>query len=64
VLYNLVYVLPLIAIAVVRAIMGERGVQLLVPVSDWIQRRWPIVVAPIAAVTGAALTTYGILQLT
>ena len=43
--------------------MGERGAELLVPVSDWIQTRWPIVVAPIAGVAGAALTTYGIVQL-
>jgi cytochrome c biogenesis protein CcdA len=64
VLYNLIYVLPLIAIVVVRAIMGERGAQLLVPVSEWIQRRWPVVVAPIAGVTGAAIATYGIVQLT
>ncbi len=64
VLYNLIYVLPLIAIAVVRAIMGERGAELLVPVSDWIQAHWPAVVAPIAGVTGAAITTYGIVQLT
>jgi cytochrome c biogenesis protein CcdA len=64
VLYNLIYVIPLIAIVVVRAVMGERGAELLVPVSDWIQTRWPIVVAPVAGVAGAALTTYGILQLT
>ena len=64
VLYNLIYVLPLIAIVMVRAIMGERGAELLVPISDWIQVHWPQVVAPIAGVAGAAITTYGILQLT
>jgi hypothetical protein len=62
-LYNLVYVVPLIAIVVVRAVMGEKGAEFLVPVSDWIQTRWPMVVAPVAGVAGAALTTYGILQL-
>ncbi len=64
VLYNLIYVLPLIAITVVRAIMGERGAELLVSVSDWIQTHWPTIVAPIAGVVGAAITTYGIVQLT
>ena len=64
VLYNVIYVLPLIAIVVVRAIMGEKGAELLVPVSDWIQTHWPVVAAPIAGVTGAALTVYGIVQLT
>ena len=64
VLYNVIYVLPLIAIAVVRAIMGERGAELLVPVSDWIQAHWPAVAAPVAGVAGGALTAYGIVQLT
>lgn len=64
VLYNVIYVLPLIAIVVVRAIMGEKGAELLVPVSDWIETHWPVVAAPIAGVTGAALTVYGIVQLT
>ena len=63
VLYNVIYVAPLAAIVVVRATMGEKGAELLLPVSDWIQTRWPIVVAPVAGVAGAALTTYGILQL-
>ena len=64
VLYNFIYVLPLIAIVVVRATMGERAAQLLVPVSDWIQTHWPVVVAPLAGAVGAALTAYGITQLT
>jgi len=63
VLYNVIYVLPLIAIVVVRAIMGEKGSELLVPVSAWIETHWPVVAAPIAGVTGAALTAYGIVQL-
>ena len=63
VLYNVIYVAPLVAIVVVRATMGEKGAELLLPVSDWIQTRWPIVVAQVAGVAGAALTTYGILQL-
>ncbi len=64
VLYNVIYVLPLIAIAMIRVIMGERGAELLVPISDWIQAHWPQVVAPIAGVAGAAITSYGIVQLT
>jgi cytochrome c biogenesis protein CcdA len=63
VIYNVIYVLPLIAIVVVRAIMGERGAELLVPISDWIEQKWPAVVAPIAALAGAALAVYGIVQL-
>jgi cytochrome c biogenesis protein CcdA len=64
VLYNVIYVLPLIAIVVVRAIMGEKGSELLVPVSAWIETHWPVIAAPIAVVVGVALTAYGIVQLT
>lgn len=64
VLYNVIYVLPLIAIVVVRTIMGEKGSELLVPVSEWIETHWPVVAAPIAVLAGAALTVYGIVQLT
>jgi cytochrome c biogenesis protein CcdA len=63
VLYNVIYVLPLIAIVVVRAIMGEKGAEMLLPVSVWIETHWPVVAAPIAVATGAALTVYGIVQL-
>ena len=63
-LYNLIYVLPLIAIVVIRAIMGEKGAELLLPISNWIQMHWPMVVAPVAGVAGAAVTVYGILELT
>ena len=64
VLYNVVYVLPLIVIVIVCAVMGEKGGRVLTPVSDWIAMHWPVVVAPLAGTAGAALTTYGILQLT
>lgn len=64
VLYNVIYVLPLIAVVVVRATMGQKGSELLVPVSEWIETHWPVVAAPIAGAAGAALTVYGIVQLT
>jgi cytochrome c biogenesis protein CcdA len=64
VLYNFIYVLPLIAIVLVRTIMGEGGAQQLVPISDWIETHWPVVAAPIAGLAGSALTIYAILQLT
>lgn len=64
VLYNLIYVLPLIAIVVIRAVMGEKGAELLLPISNWIQTHWPMVVAPVAVVAGAGITVFGILELT
>lgn len=63
-LYNLIYVLPLVAVVVIRAVMGEKGAELLLPISNWIQTHWPVVVAPVAGVAGAAVTVYGILELT
>jgi cytochrome c biogenesis protein CcdA len=63
VLYNLIYVLPLFAIVIVRAALGDRAEKVLAPVGDWIAMRWPIVVAPLAGIAGVALTIYGIVQL-
>lgn len=63
VLYNVVYVLPLIAIVIVAAVMGDKAGKLLSPVSAWISTHWPMVAAPFAGAVGVALTTYGIAQL-
>lgn len=63
VLYNVIYVLPLIAIVVACGVMGEEGGRRLAPVGDWIAMRWPIVVAPLIALVGIALTVYGVVQL-
>ena len=64
VLYNLVYVLPLIVIVVLCAVMGERAGRMLTPVGDWISLRWPVVVAPLAEAAGVALAVYGVVHLT
>jgi cytochrome c biogenesis protein CcdA len=63
VLYNVIYVLPLFAIVIVRAAMGDRADKVLATVGDWIAMRWPLVAAPLAAVAGLALTIYGVVQL-
>jgi cytochrome c biogenesis protein CcdA len=64
VLYCVIYTLPLIAIAVIIAIMGERAERLLRPVGDWLSARWPVVVAPLTAGFGIGILAYGIVQLT
>jgi cytochrome c biogenesis protein CcdA len=64
VLYNVVYVLPLIVIVVVCAVMGPRGVERLAPIGDWIAMHWPIVVAPLIFAVGVALAIYSVIQLT
>ena len=63
VLYNVIYVLPLIAIVIVCAVMGERAGRVLAPIGEWVATHWPAIVAPLAAVAGLALTTYGITRL-
>jgi hypothetical protein len=63
VLYNLVYLLPLIALVIVCAVMGEKGGRLVAPIGDWIAMRWPIVAAPLCGVAGIALIVYGVTQL-
>ena len=44
VLYCVVYTLPLIAIAAMIAIMGQRAERILRPVGDWLSAHWPAVV--------------------
>jgi len=63
VLYNVIYVLPLILIVIVCAVMGDRAGQLLAPVGDWIAMRWPVVVAPLVTAAGAGVMGYAIAQL-
>jgi cytochrome c biogenesis protein CcdA len=63
VLYCVIYTLPLIAIAVVIAIMGERAERILRPVSDWLSAHWPVVVAPLTAAFGIGVLAFGVVQL-
>jgi hypothetical protein len=64
VVYNVVYVVPLIAIVIACAVLGDDAARLVTPLADWIATRWPLVVAPLTEAAGIALTVYGILQLT
>ena len=63
VLYCVIYTLPLIAIAVVIAVMGERAQRTLRPVDRWLTAHWPVVVAPLAAAFGIGVLAFGIVQL-
>jgi cytochrome c biogenesis protein CcdA len=62
-LYSLVYVLPLIGIAIVCAMVGPRATGILDPIKDRLLTRWPIVVAPLALALGVGLTAFGVLRL-
>jgi cytochrome c biogenesis protein CcdA len=63
VIYCVIYVLPLFAIVVVIAIMGQRADRILQPVGDWLSAHWPVVVAPLTAAFGIGVLAYGIVQL-
>jgi cytochrome c biogenesis protein CcdA len=63
ILYCVIYTLPLIVIAAVLALMGERGELLLRPVGDWLLARWPVIVAPVTAALGIGVLAFGIVEL-
>jgi cytochrome c biogenesis protein CcdA len=62
-IYNLVYVLPLIAISIVCAAMGPRASGFLNRTRDRVLTRWPLVVSPLAIALGLATTAFGVLRL-
>ena len=63
ILYCVIYTLPLIAIAVLIAVMGERAERILGPVGDWLSAHWPAVVAPLTVAFGIGVLVFGIVQL-
>ncbi|MBV9007049.1 MAG: GAP family protein [Solirubrobacterales bacterium] len=63
VLYCIVYTLPLIAIAVVVALMGDGAERKLRPIGDWLLVHWPVIVAPLTAALGIGVLALGIVQL-
>jgi cytochrome c biogenesis protein CcdA len=63
ILYCVIYTLPLIAIAVLIAVMGERADRILGPVGAWLSAHWPAVVAPLTAAFGIGVLAFGIVQL-
>jgi cytochrome c biogenesis protein CcdA len=62
-LYCVIYTLPLIAIAVVIAVLGDRAEQILRPAGDWLSAHWPLVVAPLTGAFGIGVLVFGIVQL-
>jgi hypothetical protein len=62
-LYCVVYTLPLIAIAVVFAVKGERAEEILKPIGDWLFAHWPVIVGPLTLTIGIAVLALGIVKL-
>ena len=54
-LYNVAFVLPLLAIVVVLLVAGERADPWLQKGGAWLQRRWPVVLASLLLFVGSVL---------
>ena len=63
VLYCLVYALPLIAIAVTCAVMGDAAEQKLAPIGEWLALHWPAVVGTLTGLIGAVVLAFGVFEL-
>ena len=62
-IYNLVYVLPLLGIAIVSAVMGPGAAGFLSRIRASVLNHWPVVIAPLAFAVGLGLTMFGVLRL-
>ena len=58
-LYNVAFVLPLLAIIVLLLAAGNRADPWLQRGGAWLQRRWPVVLASLLLLVGSALTMLG-----
>ncbi len=58
-LYNVAFVLPLLAIIAVLVLAGERADPWLQKGGAWLQRRWPVVLAGLLLLVGGALAVLG-----
>jgi cytochrome c biogenesis protein CcdA len=63
ILYCVVYTLPLIAIAVLIAVMGEHAERILAPAGGWLSAHWPAIVAPLTAAFGIGVLAFGVVEL-
>ncbi len=61
--YCTVYALPLIAIAIAFALLGDRAEDTVRPFSEWLFAHWPVIIGPMTALIGVALLAFGIVQL-
>ncbi len=58
-LYNVAFVLPLLAILIALLVAGERAERWLKQGGAWLQRRWPVVLASFLLLVGSGLTVLG-----
>ena len=58
-IFNLCFVLPLIAIVAVLTFAGEKAQEMLAAGRKWLEARWPAVIAVLAVVAGLFVTLLG-----
>lgn len=58
-IYNVAFVAPLLVIAFALVIIGDAADPWLERAGDWLQRRWPMVLATLLLLVGSALTLVG-----
>jgi cytochrome c biogenesis protein CcdA len=63
-LYNVTFVLPLIAMIVILTVAPARAERILRSTRDWLQRHWPVLLAGLALLAGTFVTVIGITGLT
>ena len=59
VLYNIAFVTPLLVIIVVLCLARQRAEPWLARAGEWLQRRWPVVLAGLLLLVGGILTVLG-----
>jgi cytochrome c biogenesis protein CcdA len=60
VIYNACFVFPLIVIMAIVAIAGERATQILGRAREFLERRWPVLLAGLALIAGLFVTLLGV----
>jgi len=63
-IYNVAFVLPLLLMIAIVIIAPEKAAAILTRSRDWLQRRWPALLAGLALVVGLFVLTLGITGLT
>jgi cytochrome c biogenesis protein CcdA len=63
-LYNVAFVLPLLLMVLVLTVAPNHAERILRRARDWLQRRWPVLLAGLALLAGAFVTVIGITGLT
>ena len=63
-LYNFFFVLPLLLMILTLVIAPDRAAPILARARDWLQRRWPVLLAGLALLAGLFVVTLGVTGLT